>query len=75
MVERDRRPLAVLVPFEDAMRLRESPADARARAVAAIDRLEAFAQRMRMDEAAPKASPDAASLMRQERTAGHGDAG
>lgn len=75
VVERGRRPLAVLVPFEDAMRLRESPADARARALAALDRLEAFARRMRTDDPAPNGAPDAASLVRQERSGGHGDAG
>jgi prevent-host-death family protein len=43
VVERDRRPLAVLVPYEDAVRLEESHADARARALAALDRLESLA--------------------------------
>jgi prevent-host-death family protein len=68
VIERDRRPLAVLVPYEDAMRLRESPADARARAVAALDRLEAFANRMR-DQS--DASADAATAVREDRTSGH----
>ncbi len=45
LVERDRRPLAVLVPYEDALRLRESPDQAKARALAALDRLDAFAKR------------------------------
>lgn len=45
VVERGRRPLAVLVPYEDALRLQDSPEDARARALAALDRLEAFARR------------------------------
>lgn len=45
VVERGRRPLAVLVSYEDALRLQASPADARARALAALDRLEGFARR------------------------------
>lgn len=45
VVERGRRPLAVLVPYEDALRLQASPDEARARALAALDRLDAFARR------------------------------
>ena len=45
VVERDRRPLAVLVPYEDALRLRASPEEARARALSALDRLDALARR------------------------------
>jgi prevent-host-death family protein len=75
VVERDRRPLAVLVPFEDAMRLRESPADARARALAALDRLQAFAERMRADGPKTDGPPGAATLIREERTGGHGNGG
>ncbi len=43
VVERGRRPLAVLVPYEDALRLQASPEDARARALAALDRLDELA--------------------------------
>lgn len=46
VVERGRRPLAVLVPYEDALRLQASPEDARARALAALDRLDELARRM-----------------------------
>jgi prevent-host-death family protein len=46
VVERGRRPLAVLVPYEDALRLRSSPEEARARALAALDRLDELARRM-----------------------------
>jgi prevent-host-death family protein len=75
VIERDRRPLAVLVPYEDAMRLRESPADTRARAVAALDRLEAFASRMAAEHPAAMAAPDAATAVREDRSTGHGAAG
>lgn len=46
VVERGRRPLAVLVPYEDALRLQASPDEARARALAALDRLDALAARL-----------------------------
>ena len=75
VVERDRRPLAVLVPYEDAVRLDESPADTRARALAALDRLEAFAGRM-ADEHVPATDPaGAATVVRDERAHGHGTSG
>jgi prevent-host-death family protein len=45
VVERGRRPMAVLVPYEDALRLQASPEDARARALAALDRLDDLARR------------------------------
>lgn len=67
VVERDRRPLAVLVPYEDAIRLEESRADARARALTALDRLESLARRMGGDGA-----PSAADAVRADRTHGHG---
>ena len=72
VVERDRRPLAVLVPYEDAVRLQESPADARARALAALDRLDALARRM-ADEHSPQT--DAATVVRNERRHAHGTSG
>jgi prevent-host-death family protein len=75
VVERDRRPLAVLVPYEDAIRLEETPADARARALAALDRLEAVARRM-ADERAQVTDPvGAAAVVRDERAHGHGTSG
>ena len=75
VVERDRRPLAVLIPYEDAIRLEESPADARARALAALDRLEAFARHM-ADEHAQATEPAAAAIVvRDERAHGHATSG
>ena len=46
VVERGRQPVAVLVSYEDALRLQASPGESRARALAALDRLEALAQRL-----------------------------
>lgn len=74
LVERDRRPLAVLVPYEDALRLQGSTEDAKARALAALDRLEAFARRMVAEYPDPPDLPDAAQLIRDERSSGHGAA-
>jgi prevent-host-death family protein len=67
IIERDRRPLAVLVPYEDAMRLEESPAEARARALAALDRLQALARRVGTGSNLP-----AAEAVRADRDQGHG---
>lgn len=69
VVERDRRPMAVLVSYEDAVRLEEGPNERRARALAALDRLQAFAQRMTDDAAGTL--PDAATAIREERAGGH----
>jgi prevent-host-death family protein len=46
VVERGRQPVAVLVSYEDAMRLQASPDEARARALAALDRLTGLADRL-----------------------------
>jgi len=46
MIERDHRPVAVLVDPEDAERLDESTEDARERVDAALQRLDRFARRM-----------------------------
>ena len=75
IVERDRRPLAVLVPYEDALRLRESPDRAKARALAALDRLDAYAERMTASYPDAAQLPPAERLVRDEREGGHGDAG
>ena len=71
VIERGRRPLAVLVPYEDALRLQDSPDATRSRALAALDRLEAFARRMRAEHPDAARMPDAAQLVREERSGGH----
>ena len=75
LVERDRRPLAVLVPYEDALRLGESPDQAKARALAALDRLDAFAKRTLASHPDTAHLPPAERLVRDEREGGHGDDG
>ena len=71
VIERDRRPLAVLVPYEAAIRLQESPDAARARALAALDRLDAFARRMAAQHPEALTVGDAAGVVREERSGGH----
>lgn len=75
LVERDRRPLAVLVPYEDALRLEREPDGARERGLAALERLESFARRVADAHPEIAALPPAGELVRQERDAGHGGAG
>ncbi len=67
LVERDHRPLAVLVSYEDALRLEDSPEERTARALAALERLEALAQRMAETQPGPAANPPTAALIRDER--------
>lgn len=74
-IERDHRPVAVLVSPEDAARLDESVAERRTRARAAMDRLEALGERMARQNPHIRDLPDAATLIRLERDSGHGDHG
>jgi prevent-host-death family protein len=75
LVERDRRPVAVLVPYEDAHRLEREPDGTRERALAALNRLESFARRMAAAHPEIADLPAAAEVVRQERDSGHGVAG
>jgi prevent-host-death family protein len=75
VVERDRRPIAVLVPYEEALRLQDSPDEAKARALAALDRLDDFARRMAAAYPDVANLPDAGQLVRDERSSGHGATG
>jgi PHD/YefM family antitoxin component YafN of YafNO toxin-antitoxin module len=64
VIERDRRPLAVLVSVEDGNRLSDDAETRRARTEAALERLAALGDRLR--ERNPDA-PDAVTAMRLER--------
>jgi prevent-host-death family protein len=68
VIERDRRPLAVLVPYSEAASSGESEQERLARIDAAFDRLEAF--RKRMSQKYPDAM-DAAAAVRWDRDHGH----
>lgn len=66
VIERDRKPLAVLVSFGDAERMVETSDERVQRSLAALDRLTAASQRMRREH--PEwASLSAAQAIREER--------
>ncbi len=67
VIERDRRPLAMLVSYEDGMRLAGSTEERAARALAALDRLDAFRERMAREHPEILDEPDAVTLIRQMR--------
>jgi prevent-host-death family protein len=67
VVERDHKPIAVLVSPEDAARLEPDEAERVARNVAALDRLATFRERMAQEHPWPEDAPDAATSVRDER--------
>jgi prevent-host-death family protein len=69
LIERDHRPMAVLVSVEDAHRLDEDRDERRKRALAALDRLDEYRARMAREHPRDADVPDAATLIRQEREA------
>jgi prevent-host-death family protein len=69
LIERDHRPMAVLVSVEDAQRLDDDRDARRKRGLAALDRLDAFRARMAREHPESVGGPDAATLIRQEREA------
>jgi len=64
LIERDHRPIAMLVSVEDGRRLEDSPEQRRDRAIAALDRLQALGDVVRARSAT---RPSAADAIRQER--------
>lgn len=80
LIERDHRPLAVLVSPEDAARLDESVAERAKRGRAALDRLAELRRRVAREAAdtpahGRKTRRDAAAVIRADRDAGHGQHG
>lgn len=73
LIERDHRPLAVLVTPEDAARLDEHPEDRALRKERTLARLATFAERMAREH--PSALEDSTALVREDRDTGHGDDG
>ncbi len=67
VIERDRRPMAALVSYEDALRLDESAEEVYQRRMAALDRLVAFRDRMAIEHPAPDDGLDTVTWMREER--------
>jgi prevent-host-death family protein len=68
LIERDRRPLAVLISVEESALLDEPADEARARRLAAIEALETFRERIAgATDGADDGRPTAAELVRQGR--------
>ncbi|MEO8250934.1 MAG: type II toxin-antitoxin system prevent-host-death family antitoxin [Chloroflexota bacterium] len=67
VIERDHRPMALLVPYEDAARLNPDEQERVARRLAALDRLAALGERIARDYPVPPGFPDAVTLIRQDR--------
>lgn len=68
LIERDHRPLAVLVSVEEGQRLDESAEEIRRRRLAALDRLDEIAERMRRLHPEEVDDPDAVTALRQDRS-------
>jgi antitoxin (DNA-binding transcriptional repressor) of toxin-antitoxin stability system len=68
VVERDHRPLAMLVSIEDGRRLDEAADEIRKRRLAAIARMPELRERWERASPRPPGLPDAAELIRQERS-------
>ena len=64
LIERDHRPVAVLVSVEEARRLDGDPEERRRRAIAALDRLEAIGREQR---ARHPGGPSAVDAVRMDR--------
>lgn len=75
VIERDHRPMAILVPYEDGTRLDQPDEEMIKRRLAALDRLEAFAKRMVIAHPPQPEDRDAAASIRWERDHGHGEHG
>lgn len=72
VVERDRRPLAVIVPYSDATALGETAEQRRQRRQRALRQLEELGRRLQLTD--PEGL-DAEAAIRRERDHGHGDHG
>jgi prevent-host-death family protein len=68
LIERDHRPMAVLVSIEEANRLDEDREERRRRSVAALDRLDKFRERMAREHPEPPGAPDSVTLIRHDRS-------
>jgi antitoxin (DNA-binding transcriptional repressor) of toxin-antitoxin stability system len=68
VIERDHKPMALLVPFEDASRLEPDENERLARNLAALDRLAAFSERLAREHAWPADAPDAVTAIREDRS-------
>jgi antitoxin (DNA-binding transcriptional repressor) of toxin-antitoxin stability system len=68
VIERDHRPLAMLVSVEDGRRLDPDADEVRRRRLAALDRLDDFQLRMAIEHPVRPGDPDAVEVIRQMRS-------
>jgi antitoxin (DNA-binding transcriptional repressor) of toxin-antitoxin stability system len=67
LIERDHKPMAILVPFEDAGRLESDELERIARNLAALDRLDALRARLVRERVFDADAPDAVTAIREDR--------
>lgn len=67
LIVRDHKPIAVLVSPEDAARLERNADEQVARSLAALERLDAFRERMARLHPWPDDAPDAVTAIREDR--------
>jgi antitoxin (DNA-binding transcriptional repressor) of toxin-antitoxin stability system len=68
LIERDRRPMAMLVSVEDGARLDESKEERKKRALAAMARIDARRERLARLHPGQPGDPDAVELLRRDRS-------
>ncbi len=68
LIERDHKPMALLVPYEDAARLEPNEKERIARNLAALDRLTAMRERFAREGVHFPDAPDAVAAIREERS-------
>jgi antitoxin (DNA-binding transcriptional repressor) of toxin-antitoxin stability system len=68
VIERDHRPLAMLVSVEDGRRLDPDADDLQRRRLAALDRIDDFQRRMAIAHPPQPGDPDAVEVIRQMRS-------
>ena len=68
VIERDHHPLAMLVSIEDGNRLNPDPDEVMRRRLEAIDRIDARRELLARTHRRPPGVPEAAELIRQERS-------
>jgi prevent-host-death family protein len=67
VIERDHKPMAVLIPYEEAVRLDPDEQERIKRSLAALDRLVARGKWFRASGLMPPDAPDAVTAIREER--------
>jgi prevent-host-death family protein len=66
-IERDHKPMALLVPYEDSARLETDEQERIKRSLEALDRLVARGKWLRASGRIPADAPDAVTAIREER--------